>query len=128
RGRRSPGSDRLALLRDLDGARLANDDDLHLPRVLELVLDLASDLVGEEHGAVVVDLGGLDDHPDLASGLKRVRLRDSWLRARQLLKRPESADVVLERLAAGAWSRGGDRVGGDEKHRLDRLRLHLVVV
>jgi hypothetical protein len=28
-----------------------------LTRVLELILDLAGDLVGEQHGAVVVDLG-----------------------------------------------------------------------
>ena len=64
-----------ALLRDLDRAALADHGHLDLARVLELVLDLARDLVREEHGAVVVDLGRLDDDADLAAGLERVRLR-----------------------------------------------------
>ncbi len=37
-------------LAQLDGARLADDRHLDLPRVLELLLDLAGDLVGEQHG------------------------------------------------------------------------------
>src|SRR6476620_9403447 len=66
---------RARLLRHLDRPALADDDHFDLPRVLELILDLTCDLVREQHGAVVVHLGGLDDHPDLATRLKRVRLR-----------------------------------------------------
>ena len=90
------------LLRHLDRAALADDDHLHLARVLELILDLAGDLVREEHGAVVVDLGRLDDDADLAARLERVRLRHAGLRGRDLLERLEPADVVLEALPARA--------------------------
>ena len=98
------------------------------PGILELILDLAGDLVREQRGRVVVDLARLDDHADLAAGLQRVHLRDAGLRRRDLLERLEPLDVVLEALAARARPRGGDRVGGDQQHGLDRLRLHLVVV
>ena len=98
------------------------------PGILELVLDLARDLVREQRGAVVVDLGRLDDHADLATRLQRVRLRHAGLRRGDLLERREPLDVVLEALAAGARTRGRDRVRGDQQHRLDRLRLDLVVV
>ena len=46
----------------------------------------------------------------------------------ELLERLEPLDVVLEALAARAGTGRGDRVGRDQQHRLDRLRLHLVVV
>ena len=65
--RRRLGDSRL--LRDFDCPRLPDHGHLDLARVLELVLDLPRDLVRQERGAVVVDLGGLDDHPDLATGL-----------------------------------------------------------
>src|SRR6185312_10025751 len=78
--------------------------------------------------AIVVDLGRLDDHPDLATGLERIRLRDARLRDGDLLERREPLDVMLEALAARARTRRGDRVRGDEQDGLDRLRLHLVVV
>ena len=57
--------------------RLADHGHLDLARVLELVLDLARDLVREEDRLVVVDLGRLDDHPDLAAGLERVHPLDA---------------------------------------------------
>jgi hypothetical protein len=65
------------LLRHLDGAALANDDDLDLARVLQLIFDLTGDLVREQDGSVVVDLGRLDDHADLPSRLQRVGLRNA---------------------------------------------------
>ena len=42
---------RASLLRDLDRARLADHDHLHLTRVLELILDLSRDLVRQQRGA-----------------------------------------------------------------------------
>src|SRR6266705_870559 len=91
-----------ALLGELDGAALADHRDLDLPRVLELPLDLAGDLVREEHRPVVVDLPGLDEDPDLSAGLDRVDLLDTRLLGGDLLERLQPADVVLERLAARA--------------------------
>ena len=44
-----------ALLGELHGPRLADDGHLDLARVLEVVLDVARDLVREQHGLVVVE-------------------------------------------------------------------------
>ena len=93
-----------------------------------MLLDLARDLVREEHGIVVADLLRLDDHPDLAARLEGVDAVDPLPLARQLLERLEALDVGLEALAARSGPRGRDRVGRDHEHRLDRLRLHLVMV
>src|SRR5260370_8953295 len=46
-------------------ARLADDDDLDLSRVLEVAFDLAGDLLGELARLAVVDRGGRDDDPHL---------------------------------------------------------------
>ena len=62
---------------DVRRAALADDRHLDLARVLELVLDLARDLVREQDRRVVVDLLRLDDHADLAAGLQRVDLLDA---------------------------------------------------
>src|SRR3954453_5088380 len=88
--------------RDVDGAALADHSHLDLPRVVELVFDLAGDLVRQKHCAVVVDLAGMDDHADLAAGLERIPLLDAGPPRRQLLERFEPFDVVLEALAARA--------------------------
>src|SRR5215217_6432312 len=52
-----------------DCAGLPDDGDLDLARVLELLLDLAGDLVAEQRHPVVVDRVGRDHDPDLAAGL-----------------------------------------------------------
>src|ERR1043166_1212065 len=87
---------------DVDRAALADHRHLHLAGVLELILDLAGDLVREQRGLLVADLARADDHTDLAAGLQRVHLLDSRLRRRELLERLEPLDVVLEALAARA--------------------------
>src|ERR1044071_3369556 len=51
--------------------RLPDHGDLDLAGVLELLLDLARDLVGEQGRAVVVERVRLDHHADLATGLHR---------------------------------------------------------
>ena len=79
-------------------------------------------------GRVVVDLGRLDHHAHLATGLHRVAALDAGLRGRDLLERLEPLDVVLHRLAAGARAGGRDRVGGLHEHGLDGLRLDVEVV
>src|SRR5712691_11959883 len=104
----------LGLVRgDIDGSALPDHRHLDLAGVLELVLDLASDLVRQKDSRVVVDVGGPDDHPDLAAGLQRVDLVDTRLRGGELLQCLEPLDVVLEALAARTRPGGRDRIGGD---------------
>src|SRR5215208_572514 len=57
------------LLRNFDSTAFANYGHLDLAGIFELVLDLARDLMREEDGAVIVDLGRLDHHANLASRL-----------------------------------------------------------
>src|SRR5207249_4611283 len=101
------------LLRELDRARLPDHGHLDLARVLELALDLAGDLMRQEHRCVVVDLARLYDDADLAARLERVDLLDSGLLCRDLLERLQPSDVALEALAACAGPRRRDRVGRD---------------
>src|SRR5436853_1996280 len=96
---------------DVDRAALADHRHLHLPGVLELILDLARDLVREQRGLLVADLARADDHTDLAAGLQRVHLVDSRLRRRELLERLEPLAVVFEDLAARTRSCGGVTIG-----------------
>src|SRR5262245_19236475 len=70
---------RAALLRVLDRPRFADDRHLDLPRILEMLLDLAGDLVREQRGLVVSDLLGLHDHANLTAGLQRVDALDAVL-------------------------------------------------
>ena len=109
-------------------ARLPDHGDLDLAGVLELLLDLARDLVREQHGAVVVERAGDDHHADLAAGLHRVDLVDALVAGGDPLEVAQALDVLLERLAAGAGAGARERVGGLHDHGLDGLRLDLVVV
>ena len=69
-----------------------------------------------------------DHHADLAAGLHRVDLVDAVVARGDLLEVAQALDVLLERLAARARARAGERVGGLHDHGLDGLRLDLVVV
>jgi hypothetical protein len=78
---------RLHLVRgDIDGAALADHRHLDLPRVLQVALDLACDLVREQNGSVVVDLLRLDEDADLTSCLERVDLVDAGVARCELLE------------------------------------------
>src|SRR6476661_989226 len=59
------------------GPRLPDHRHLDLARVLELLLDLAGDLVAEQDRAVVVERARHDHHADLAAGLHGVDLVDA---------------------------------------------------
>src|SRR5262245_23469389 len=96
------------LLRELDRAALPDHRHLDLARILELALDLARDLVREQHRLVVVDLRGLHHDADLPARLQREHPLDSLLLGGDLLEVFETLDVVLEALAAGARARGRD--------------------
>src|SRR3989442_15296763 len=65
---------------DVDGAALADHGHLHLAGILELVFDLARDLVREQGCRVVVDAARAHDHPDLTPALMSVDLVHARLR------------------------------------------------
>src|SRR4051794_15052636 len=108
--------------------RLPDHGDLDLAGVFELLLDLARDLVAEQHRAVVVERAGDDHHADLAAGLHRVDLVDAVVARGDLLEVSQALDVLLQRLTARARAGTRERVGRLDDHGLDRLRLDLVVM
>src|SRR5204862_2157854 len=89
-----------ASLRVLDGARLADDRDLDLARVRQLLLDLADDVPGETSGGQVVDLVRPHQDPDLAPGLDGERPLHALERVGDRLDVLEPLDVGVHRLAA----------------------------
>src|SRR3954468_18858662 len=82
--------------------RLPDHGDLDLPGVLELLLDLARDLVREQDRAVVVQRAGLDHDADLAAGLHRVDLVHAVVAGGDVLEVAQALGVLLARLRAGA--------------------------
>src|SRR3954464_2323361 len=112
RAARSPGVVRRA--------RFADDGHLDLPRILELLLDLACDLVRQQDRAVVVEGAGVEHDADLPAGLHRVDLVDALVACRDVLEVAQALDVLLERLAAGARARARERIGGLDDDRLHR--------
>src|SRR3712207_6847066 len=98
------------------GPRLPDDGDLDLAGVLELLLDLASDLVREQDRAVVVECARADHHADLAAGLHGVDLVDAVVAGRGVLEGAGGPDVLLERLAARAGGCAGGGGGGVDDH------------
>src|SRR5215218_7144198 len=113
---------RVGLTSVVGGPRLPDDGHLDLAGILELLLDLARDLVREQDGAVVVERAGLHHHADLAAGLHGVDLVDAVVARGDVLEVAEALDVLLERLAARTRPADGQRVGGKDDDRLDRLR------
>src|SRR3954454_14012884 len=103
------------------GPGLPDHGDLDLAGVLELLLDLARDLVAQQHRAVVVERARDDHHADLAAGLHGVDLVDAVVAGGDLLEVSQALDVLLQRLTAGAWPGAGERVGGLHDHGLHRL-------
>ena len=50
---------------------------LNLPGVRHLRLDLLSDIPGDLHADLIVNLVGIDNYPNFAAGLDRIRLTDA---------------------------------------------------
>src|SRR5215203_2546835 len=92
--------------------RLPDDRHLDLTGVLELLLDLARDLVAEQYCAVVVERARHDHDADLAAGLHRVDLVDAVVAGGDLLEVAQALDVLLERLPARARAGARQSVGG----------------
>src|SRR5206468_173280 len=117
----------MRLLRHFDGARLADDHHLDVPRVLHLGLDALGDVLRELVGVEVGDDVGLGHHAELAPGLDRVAQLHTLVGHRDLLELREALDVGLEHVAPGARPRRRDAVGRLDQHRLDRLGLDVLV-
>src|SRR5437867_9373085 len=77
---------------------LADDADLDLAGILELLLDLLGDVPGHDLRREIVDLLGLHHHPNLAAGLHRVGLRDARVGLADLLEAFQPLHVCLETL------------------------------
>src|SRR3990170_5339678 len=116
------------LLRVLHRAPFADDGDLDLPRVVQVLLYLLADLLRHPVGAEVIDLFGLDDDAYLAAGLDGERLRDAGEGVRHRLQRLQPLQVLVHGLAPSARSAAADRVGDDGDDRLHGGRLDLLVV
>ena len=123
--RRFPHS---VLLRELGAAGLADDVDLDLSRIFQLIFNALGDLAGEHIGALVGDVLRLDHDAHLAAGLNRERLFHAREAVGNLLQLFETTDVVLDALAARTRTSRGNRVGRLNEHGLDGLRLDIVVV
>src|SRR5687767_10764012 len=117
-----------ALFRVFDSPCFANDRDLDLSGVLQLVLDAPGDVLRQPDRFLVGDLLALDQDPDLTSGLERERLRHPLERIGDVFELLEAPDVGLEDVAPGAGPGRGDRVGGLHEHCLERRPVDIHVM
>ena len=118
----------LILLRVLGCSALADDADLDLAGVIQLVLDLLGDITCQQNDLVVADLVGLDKDADLAACLHGVGALDALKAVAEGLQCFQTLDVALHVLAAGTGTGSGNRVGGHDDERQRRLGLHVAVV
>src|SRR5439155_19371959 len=93
-------------------ARLADDGDLDLARILELVLDAPRDVLREPDGFFIGDLLAFDHDADLAARLQRERLRDALERVSDAFELLEPPHIRLEDVASSAGPRRGHGVRG----------------
>src|SRR6187397_1965949 len=128
KGRYPPRARTPRSLRVLDRPRLADDRDLDLARVREVVLDLLHDVAGEPGRREVVDLLGANEDPDLAPGLDRERALHAGEALGDPLEILEPLDVRVHRLAAGTRPGRANRVGDLDDRRLDAGELDLLVM
>src|SRR5690625_642938 len=107
----------------LHGPRFPDDGDLHLPRVLHVLLDAVGYVARQENGAGVVHLLGLDDDAYLTAGLDGVAFLDTREAGGDALQPFEPLEVGLERLPTCARARCADGVGGLDDDRVEGLCL-----
>src|SRR3990170_6951429 len=126
RARRCRPAERL--FRVLHRAPFADDGDLDLARVIQVLLYLLADLLRHPVGAEVINLFGLDDDAYLAAGLDGERLLDAREGVRHRLQRLQPLQVLVHGLATSARPAAADRVGDDGDDRFHGGRLDLLVV
>src|SRR5690606_14212339 len=108
-------------------ARLADDHHLDLPRVLQLVLQLARDLLAELRHGRVIDVLRIDHDADLAARLNREAALDAGKAVGDFLELLEPLHVGLEHLSARPGACAADRIAGSDEERL-RVPVRLLVV
>src|SRR5262252_11243443 len=108
-------------------ARLADHDDLDVPGILHLGLDALGDVLGELVRVEVGDLLGLGHDAELAAGLDGVAHLHALVGHGDLLELGKPLDVALQHVSPGPRTRRGDAVGRFREHRLDGLRLYVLV-
>src|SRR6266545_4365277 len=117
----------MSSLRDFHRARLADDDDLDVSRVLHFGLDALGDVLGQLVGVEIGDLIGLGHDAELAPRLDRVAHLHALVRHGDLFELGQPLDVALEHVAPRAGAGRGDAVGRLGQHRLDGLGLDILV-
>ena len=97
---------------------------LDLARILELLLDLPRYLMRQDGCGIVVPIapGATITRISRPACIAYTLSTPLW-RVAMLLEVAQTLDVLLERLAARARPRPGQRVGGLHDHGFDRLRL-----
>ena len=94
-----------------DATGFTDDGHANLPGVLEFIFDLGADVVGEDHGVVVGDLGGVDDDTQITAGLDGIGLDNPLERGSELFEFIDSVDVKMRVFGAGTGTCAGNGVG-----------------
>src|ERR1044071_1658958 len=116
------------LLGELDAARFANHSHADLAGILQGFFDLAGDIAGEDEGLAIINLVGLNHHPQLASGLDGETFVDTAKGHTDLLEVLQPVDIGGHGFRAGSGTRGADGVGGADEDSQDGGVGHLIVV
>ena len=85
--------------------------DLDLSGIFHFALDPLCDVMRDDDHLIVIDLFGFDDDSDLTTGLDSEGVLDSAIGVGDLFEFLQTLDVVLDVLAAGAGTGGGDGIG-----------------
>src|SRR5437667_2031007 len=115
-------------LRDVCKTTFADNRDLDLAGICQLLLDLAGQVAGQDGAFRVRDRVLLHDHPDLPPGLDGISLLHSLVVYGQLLQLLEALDVGLDGLPPRPRPRRRERFCGRHQHRFGTDRLDLLVV
>src|SRR5438552_1407011 len=108
--------------------RLADDSDLHLSGVIQLLFNGLGDDAADADGIAVGGLGGIGDDAHLSAGLDGIGVFDAGETRGDRLQLLEPFDVLFQRFAAGAGTRGANRIGGGDQHRVDMVDRDVVMV
>ena len=118
----------MELLCVIDGAAFADNADLDLAGIFQLVLDLLDNILRDEHHTLVGNLLGLDHDTDLTAGLDRKGLVDTGEAAGNFFQLLQTLDVVFKIFASCTGSCGGQIVCSINDECCQRLRLNIAVV
>src|SRR5437660_8615218 len=92
-------------------AGLADDGDLDLTGVIELLFNGLGDVATEPGRVAVGGMGGVGDDAHLAAGLDSVGMFDAGKPGSKRFQLFQALDVFLERFATGAGSGSANGIG-----------------